>query len=173
MDLHKIYFYTATILGWKPLLTKLLYKELIIQSLKFLKDNRKIVVYGFVIMPNHIHLIWELLEMNGKESPHSSFMKYVSHEILKDMVASGSKELSSYAVVSKTRKHQFWQRGALPIHLYKDQVIYQKLDYVHNNPVQGKWMLADSPIDYHYSSARFYEYEQNDFGILTHIGDRV
>jgi REP element-mobilizing transposase RayT len=48
------------------------YKDILIDSLKYLVKIGKIKVYGFVIMPNHIHLIWELLDLNGKESPHSS-----------------------------------------------------------------------------------------------------
>jgi len=66
MELNKLYFYTATIIGWKHLLKPDKYKDVIIDSLKYLIKIKKIVVYGFVIMPNHIHLIWELLELNGK-----------------------------------------------------------------------------------------------------------
>ncbi len=51
-----IAFFTATILEWKHLLKPDKYKELIIQSLKFLVDNGRVQLYGFVIMPNHIHL---------------------------------------------------------------------------------------------------------------------
>jgi hypothetical protein len=69
--------------------------------------------------------------------------------------------------------YQFWKRNSLPIILYTPEVIYQKLDYIHNNPVQGKWMLANSPIEYKYSSAKFYETGIDDFGFLTHIGDRI
>ena len=81
MELETLYFYTATITNWKKLLAKDKYKDLIISSLKYLIEKKKIVVYGYVIMPNHIHLIWELLTMNGKEMPHASFMKYTSHEL--------------------------------------------------------------------------------------------
>ena len=41
----------------------------------------------YVIMPNHIHVLWELKEMNGKEKPHSSFLKFTAHEFLKDLKA--------------------------------------------------------------------------------------
>ena len=82
MKLHNLYFYTATILDWKRLLKKDVYKNIIIDSLRYLSQKKKIAIYGFVIMPNHIHLIWELLERNGNEMPHTSFMKYTAHQFL-------------------------------------------------------------------------------------------
>ena len=173
MELNKLYFYTATILDWKQLLISDKYKNYIINSLKYLVDNKKIALYGFVIMPNHIHLIWELLELNGKESPHASFMKYTSHLILKDLQTTNPDLLSEFKVNSETRNYQFWQRDALPIDLYTPDVIYQKLTYIHNNPLQDKWKLVDSPAEYKYSSAFFYENEKDDFGILTHINERM
>lgn len=53
-------FFTATILERKPLLIDDCYKDIIIKSLKFLKNEGSIVIYSFVIMPNHIHLIWQI-----------------------------------------------------------------------------------------------------------------
>jgi hypothetical protein len=43
-------FYTATILEWKKLLQPDKYKEIIINSLKFLSAEKRTEVYGFVIM---------------------------------------------------------------------------------------------------------------------------
>lgn len=80
MELGRIYFFTATIHHWIPLLTRDSYKNIITSSLKHLGKLGLIQVYGFVIMPNHIHLIWEMLGMNGKESPHTSFLKFTGHQ---------------------------------------------------------------------------------------------
>jgi REP element-mobilizing transposase RayT len=49
-------FYTATILEWKPLLKQDKYKDVIIESLRFLVNEKRIKLYAFVIMSNHIHL---------------------------------------------------------------------------------------------------------------------
>ena len=57
--INKIYFWTATIHKWMPLLESDLYKQIIVDSLKYLSDKGLITVYAFVIMPNHIHLIWQ------------------------------------------------------------------------------------------------------------------
>lgn len=173
MELEKLYFFTASILNWKQLLAREKYKKLIIQSLSFLSQKEKINVYGFVIMPNHIHLIWEMIELNGKESPHASFLKFTSHEIQKDLRRSHPNILEDFKVQSEIRNYQFWQRDSLPIELYSPEVIFQKLNYIHNNPCQGKWLLSNSPLEYEFSSAAFYESGKNDFGFLKHIGERL
>jgi REP element-mobilizing transposase RayT len=173
MDLNKIYYLTVTILRWNNILENDHFKWVIIDSLKYLSEKDKIKVYGFVIMPNHIHLILELLEMNGKESPYASFMKNTAHRflhILKDM---NSDILKNFEVNDQSRKYQFWQRNPMAVPLYSPKFIHQKLDYIHNNPVQGKWMLADSPVKYAFSSASFYDTGIDPFGFLTHIGDAI
>jgi len=54
-------FFTATILEWKPLLQQNAVKDIIIKSLQFLKQHQRIYLFGFAIMNNHIHLIWQPL----------------------------------------------------------------------------------------------------------------
>jgi putative transposase len=173
MELDKIYFYTATIKGWLPLLSKDEYKDIIVDSLRFLVSNKKLAVYGFAIMPNHFHIIWELMALNGKELPHTSFMKFTSHQIFHDMRRNTPALLSEFKVDSVSRAHNIWMRHSLPIHLYSDKFYLQKLNYIHNNPLQEHWQLASSPEAYKYSSARFYETGIDEFGVLTHIGERM
>ncbi len=173
MEIGRIYFLLQQFLNWKSLLSEDKYKDILIGSLKHLVERKKLEIYGFVIMPNHIHIIWKILETNGKEMPHASFLKFVSHEIQKDLKISHPTILGQFRVNTETRTYQFWQREALPIELYTPEVIYQKLDYIHNNPCDGKWRLAESPELYHYSSFRFYETGFDDFGFLTHIGEVI
>jgi len=66
MELDEIYFYTASILDWIPLLRTEKFKLIVLNSLVHLIEKEKIKVYGFVIMPNHIHLIWETLLLMEK-----------------------------------------------------------------------------------------------------------
>ncbi len=73
--INKIYFWTATIHKWIPLLDETINKQIIIDSLKYLSDKELITVYGFVIMPNHIHLIWQQNHLNGKETPKGSLFQ--------------------------------------------------------------------------------------------------
>jgi putative transposase len=57
---HYIQFFTTTNLWWKKLLKPDKYKQVVIDSLAFLVKNNRIKVYGFVVMPNHIHLLWKI-----------------------------------------------------------------------------------------------------------------
>ena len=55
------------------------------------------------------------------------------------------------------------------IEIYNREVAKQKLDYIHFNPVSGKWVLAKDDLSYYFSSARFYENGVDDFGFLTNL----
>ena len=85
-------FFTATILEWNCLLAKDAYKDIIISSLKFLVDNSRVIIYGFVIMPNHIHLIWQIQDKHQKASVQQSFLKYTAQQIKLTMISTGNKE---------------------------------------------------------------------------------
>ena len=78
-EIDRIYFFTATIHQWLPLLSSKENKELIINYLKELSARHFIKVYSFVVMPNHVHFIWQQLQKNGKETPQGSFLKYTAH----------------------------------------------------------------------------------------------
>ena len=82
---NKIYFWTATIHKWMPLLECDLNKQIIVDSLKYLSDKELITIYAFVIMPNHIHLIWQQNDFNGKETPKGSLLKYSAHLFLQQL----------------------------------------------------------------------------------------
>ncbi|MDW8211886.1 MAG: transposase [Cytophagales bacterium] len=173
MELGVVYFYTATILCWQHLLKLDKYKDIIIRSLQHLTKHQKIRVYGFVIMPNHVHLIWEMLASNGKEMPHASFMKYTAHQFLEDLRVHHPEVLRYFEVTNTTsRRYQFWERNSLPVPLFSHEVLEQKLTYIHNNPLQEKWQLADDPSSYRYSSAAFYETGNDIFNVLTHYKER-
>lgn len=170
MDIGKLYFWTATINNWNTLLDEDILKEVIISSLKYLVANRKIEIYAFVIMPNHLHFIWQLMKMNGKEKPHASFLKYTAHTFEKYLQANKPDLLKLYGVDANNKKYEFWQRDSLAFELLKRKTVKQKMDYIHYNPVMGKWNLCKEPHDYHYSSAYFYEKGVDNFGFLNHIG---
>ncbi len=172
MDFDKVYFWTDTVKEWKHLLQHDNYKKLIISSLSELKNRSQIIIYAFVIMPNHIHLIWELKKPNGKEKPHASFNKFTSHLIVSDLKQKHPEMLSSFKVEEKERQHRIWQRDPLAILMDTRQKVEQKIEYIHNNPLQTYWNLADRPEDYSWSSAEFYTKGVDRFKILTHYRDR-
>src|SRR5690349_3055237 len=89
MEMGEIYFWTTTINNWHKLLLNDDYKEIIIGSLDYLSSAGKIDVFGFVIMPDHLHLIWRALALNGKETPQGSFLKFTAHEFRKKIAKRG------------------------------------------------------------------------------------
>ncbi len=168
MNHHYIQFFTATILWWKPLLKPDKYKQIIIDSLKFLVENKRVKVYGFVIMPNHIHIVWKINENYLLKDVQRDFLKYTAQQIKFDLIKNHPAVLSHFEVNLTDRQYQFWERNPLSIDLYSRKVIQQKLSYIHANPLKGKWLLADSPDKYWFSSYRFYEMNIDEFGFLTH-----
>jgi len=167
MELNVIYFYTVAITDWIPLLKTEKFKFIVLNSLIHLIEKKKLIVYGFVIMPNHIHIIWELTEKNGKEMPHASFMKFTGHAFLEELRQANDPLLYKFKTDRNSRNHQFWQRNGLPIMLYDRKIIEQKLDYIHYNPLQEHWNFND----YFFSSCSFYEQEDKRFNWLTHYMD--
>ena len=165
---HHAHFFTATILEWKHLLKEDEFKDIIINSLLFLKEEKSIVVYGFVIMPNHIHLIWQIQDGFKRENIQMRFLKFTAQQMKFRLIDTNDPRLSDFNVNTSDRQFQFWERNALSVELWSPKVFMQKLGYIHNNPLQDKWRLVQYPEDYKYSSARFYETGIDEFGLLTH-----
>ena len=168
-QLYPVYhpeFYTATILEWKHLLKPDKYKDIIIETLRFLVAGERIRLFGFVIMSNHLHLIWQPLNKYSPKEIQLSFMTHTAQQIKLDLEKNHPQVLPHFKVKAKDRQYQFWERNALGIELYTHEVFIQKLDYLHYNPVKAG--LCQYPEDYHYSSAKFYYTGIDDFGILSH-----
>jgi putative transposase len=166
-DPYNIYFSTATILKWQPLLENDSFKDIIITSLQTLTQQSLLTVFGYVIMPNHIHIIWSESIHNRKESVYASFFKFTAHQFQKKLRERNENHLSPYFVNKNDRKYQFWQRNPVNIDIYNERIFEQKLNYIHENPLQPKWKLVDNPVEYRYSSVAFYELGKDEFGILT------
>ena len=169
IEVDELYFWTATINNWHRLLQKDVYKDVIISSLEHLSSKGKIDVFAFVIMPNHIHLIWRINKNNGKETAQGSFLKFTAHEFKKMLVDEHGSALEDYAVEAHNKKYEFWQRNSLAVSLYTREVAYQKLDYLHYNPVAQQWQLVKGSCDYKYSTARFYEQGIKDFAFVKDL----
>jgi REP element-mobilizing transposase RayT len=163
-----VYFFTATNLNWIKLLEDDAHKNIVINSLKFLSDNGRIKVLGFVIMPNHIHLIWQILTPHKNEDVQRDFLKYTAQQIKFSLIKKDSPLLDDILVNAKDRRYQLWERNPFWFELDNTDTLLQKLNYIHNNPLQTKWQLADCAEDYPFSSARFYKTNNSTFDFLVH-----
>ncbi len=166
VDINFCYFYTDTIFQFRHLLADDILKQVIISSLQYLVNKELVTLYGFVIMPNHIHLLWYMRKNNGKETAAGSFAKFTAHEFKKYL--SQTNQLHFYKSDKNDRAYQFWKRDPLAVPISSEKIFINKLEYIHNNPVKEKWKLCLYPEDYRWSSARFYLEGTDEFNMLTH-----
>lgn len=160
-------FFTATSLEWQPLLKPDKYKDVIIESLRFLVKHNRVIVYGFVLKQNHIHLLWQLRRGHERQNVQRDFLKFTAQQIKEDLKKHHPQALEDYRVNAKDRTYQFWERNPLSIDVYSEKVAWQKLAYLHQNPVKAG--LCPFPEQYRYSSARFYYTGHDEWGFLSHL----
>jgi putative transposase len=76
------YFVTFTVINWIDIFTRKEYRDIIVDSLNFCIANKDLLVYAWVIMSNHIHLIISIKTEGGNLSDViRDFKKYTSKEI--------------------------------------------------------------------------------------------
>jgi len=162
-------FFTATILEWRPLLMEDPYKDIIINSMKFLVDQKRLTIYAFVIMPNHLHMIWQIGIGHKRSDVQRDFLKFTAQQIKWLIKKQNRPLLEDFRVATSDREYQIWERNPLKINLYYATILVQKMNYIHANPIQDRWALSSTPEEYKYSSARFYEQGIDEWGFLTHF----
>src|SRR5205814_6068139 len=124
-----------------------------------------------VIMPNHIHFIWRVAAETRRENLQRDFLKITAKQIIDILQKNDPKMIGKITLNLKDRKLQVWKRNSMSIDLYNKEFLMQKLNYIHKNPCHSKWELAAHPVDYVYSSAKFYYNLENSFDILQHYAD--
>ncbi|MCP4104507.1 MAG: transposase [Desulfobacteraceae bacterium] len=150
------HFLTSTVVNWLPLFGKSRIAEIVIDSLRFMQDNNRLEIYAFVIMENHIHLIASSYELNKEISKFKSYTARKIIDYLKEKKANIVLQELSYQKLKhkKDRAYQFWQEGNHPKLIQSDEMMLQKIEYIHNNPVVRGYV--DEPMHWRYSSARNY-----------------
>jgi hypothetical protein len=58
------------------------------------------------------------------------------------------------------QRHKVWEDGYDAKDVFSPEFLRQKMTYIHNNPCQSHWRLAERPEEYVWSSARFYLLEE-------------
>ena len=120
-------YFSASIRNWLPLLATDKYKNIIIDSLHFMVENKRIELNVFVVMNNHIHLIWQPLPGQSLSSIQLSFMKFTAQQI-KFALAIDTPVLLEQCKVNKTdREYQIWKRKPLSIELGSEKMFFAKI----------------------------------------------
>ncbi len=160
-DPYAKHFVTLSVVYWIDIFSRQLYRDIVIDSFKYCQENMGLTINGYVIMSNHIHAI--LQSQNGKLSQTiTSFKKFTGAKFIQSIFDCPESRrvwlLNQFAhasiVHNRNSSHQIWVNGNRPMSLTTGTFFWQKLNYIHNNPVRAG--IVDNPEDYIYSSARNY-----------------
>jgi REP element-mobilizing transposase RayT len=161
-DNSKAYFLTMTVTGWIDVFISKNCKLLIMDSLKYCQENKGLVIFGYCLMSNHIHMIASVEGDYTLSEIIRDFKKYTSKAIINELKNSpGIKKIWMLEYFKKEgmnnkkiRNYKFWQEGNHAEMIQSNKFFDEKLDYIHNNPV--KELIVEKPEDYIFSSARNY-----------------
>ena len=150
------HFVTCTLANWLPLFADPEIAGIVLNSIRHLQAENKLRLHGYVLMENHLHLVASASDL-GKTL--SRFKAFTGLEIVKILRRKERGEaLRILAVAGRRRdgrrEHQVWESGFHPRMISSEEMLRQKLSYIHHNPVRRGYV--DEPIDWRNSSARNY-----------------
>ena len=150
------YFLTCTIIEWLPVFTRKPYFEIVLDSLKYCRQEKGLKVFAYVIMDNHLHLV---ANGEGLAATIKEFKSYTAQAIIQLATSEGKDWLLNQfkyykAKHKKESQYQVWQEGFHPQLVSSEEMLRQKVEYIHANPVRAG--LVERAEDWLYSSARNY-----------------
>ncbi|HOX83213.1 MAG TPA: transposase [Chryseolinea sp.] len=162
-DQDRPYFITFAVTEWVDVFTRQQYKEVVLDSIRYCQRKKGLVLYAWCLMTNHIHFIVGRRGAEKIEDIIRDFKKFTSVHVARAIENNPAESRRLWILdifrtaANDSKKHQkykFWQNEYHPVELFSNEMIDQKLEYVHDNPV--KEGIVDKPEDYLYSSARNY-----------------
>jgi REP element-mobilizing transposase RayT len=163
------WFITFTCYSWIALFEITQGYDNVYNWLKLIDDQYKIKTVAFVIMPNHVHLLLQITNKrvklntiigNGKRFMAYDLIRRLEHQQKNDLLYKLAQACSAKEI-AKGQKHKVFEPSFDAKAIYSNDFLHQKLDYIHHNPVTGKWNLCDDFTDYPHSSAGFYVCERS------------
>jgi len=161
-DDKAVYFVSFATVKWIDVFIRTSYKDLMLDSIKFCQREKGLVVYAWCIMTNHVHLI-----ISSDIQPLFAIMrdlkKFTSVRLIQAIEQNPEESRKDWMLWIfgregkwnvNNKNYQFWQQHNHPIELSDATMARQRLDYLHNNPVEAGFVCE--PEDYWYSSARDY-----------------
>lgn len=159
---ESIHFITFAVVEWVDVFTRKEYRDIVLDSLRYCQQNKGLLIHGWCIMSNHIHLAVSAKHDNLSDVLRD-FKKYTSKEIIKAIKENTSESRKDWMVAvfseqgkknSRNSNYQLWRQDNRPKEMYSLKFIAQKLNYIHNNPVEAG--IVERAEDYLYSSAKDY-----------------
>ncbi len=162
-----VYFVSFAVQSWVDALTRSEYKDILIETLDFCQKNKGLEIFAWCIMTNHVHLIIRSKEGFLLPDILRDFKKYTSRAIIKAIKDNPVESRQEWLLKQFETKegYRFWRGDNKPIELWSNAVIDQKLNYIHQNPVEEG--LVFKAEDYRYSSACDYAGENGMLDILV------
>ena len=147
---------TATVVAWLPVFSYPCFADVILNSWRFLQTRREIKILAFVILENHLHWIAVGPDLGKRVGEFKSFTATsILREMQQRQYQTLLQELTYYKLRHKVdQTHQLWQEGSHPQIIETEAVMWQKLEYIHDNPLRRGYV--DDPVHWRYSSARAY-----------------
>jgi REP element-mobilizing transposase RayT len=150
------YFLTDTVVAWLPVFSQPPFAEIVLDSWRFLQRERGVCIFGYVILENHLH--WIASAENLAERV-GQFKSYTARRIIDELQRRGPTtllgELRYFKLRHKTdQRFQLWQEGSHPQQIQNEEIMRQKLEYIHTNPLRRGYV--EEPVHWRYSSARNY-----------------
>lgn len=157
------YYLTLTVVGWIDVFTRRNHKDAIIESLRYCIQNKGLSVYSYCLMSNHLHLI---VNTNGDfelKDVIRDFKKFSAKKVINQIKNEPESrrewmlqefEKAGWAS-SKHKSYKFWQAGNHAIELFNERFTWDKINYIHNNPVEEGFV--NHAHEWRYSSASNYQ----------------
>ena len=161
------HFLTCTVVAWLPVFTRQETFNVILDSWRFLQKEGRLVLHGYVILENHLHCIASAEDLGKEIGDFKSFTARQIIDILKTMGATPIlKQLELCKLRHKTdQDYQLWQEGSHPQVIKSEEMMLQKLEYIHLNPVKRGYV--DDPVHWRHSSARNYAGQSGLIEVMT------
>jgi putative transposase len=159
-----LYFVTTNAVQHRRLFRGDVIKRLIIDSLDCMRLRKRLKLYAFVVMPNHLHVIIQCRAEDPLADVMRDLKKHIADRIVRHYQVKGNQSVLDFLASVVTRpdkhRHKVWEDGYDARDIFSPEFLRQKMTYVHNNPCQPHWNLVERPEDYAWSSARFYLLEE-------------
>ncbi len=153
------HFVTFTVVNWIDIFTRMEYKYIIVDSLNYCVMNKGLIIYAWVLMSNHLHLVAQADEKHNLSDIIRDFKKYTAKKIIEEIksIPESRKEwiIDKFEFEGKKlkriAKYKFWKDASHAIELSDNKMITEKIDYIHENPVKS--LIVSQPEHYLFSSA--------------------
>jgi len=154
------YFVTVTVVKWVDVFTRNCYRDIIIDSLNYCINNKGLMIYSYCIMTNHIHLVIGTKSNFKLENTIRDFRGFTSKKLKEEIELNPLESRKNWMLEifrhegkrrASNKGFQFWKRNYHPILMYSNQLLNQKIEYIHQNPVKAGFV--SKPEHYMYSSA--------------------